>query len=99
MASWSFLTNHARVLLCIARDPGIRLRDLAAEVGITERRAQDIIGDLAQAGYVIKDKTGRRNNYRIQQHLPLQDRVGRPRAIGDVLDLLVAAEGPGSPER
>lgn len=96
MASWSFLTNHARVLLCIARDPGIRLRDLAAEVGITERRAQDIIGDLAQAGYVIKDKAGRRNNYRIQEHLPLPDRVGRPRAIGEILDLLVAAESPAA---
>ena len=71
MVSWSFLTNHARVLLCIARDPGARLRDIAASVGITERSAHAIVTDLAAAGYVVKQKDGRRNRYQIQAHLPL----------------------------
>jgi DNA-binding MarR family transcriptional regulator len=63
MAGWSFLTNHARVLLCIAHDPGARLRDLAASLGITERSAHAIVADLAEAGYVVKQKDGRRNRY------------------------------------
>ena len=73
MASWSFLTNHARVLLCIARDPGARLRDIAASLGITERSAHGIVTDLADAGYVVKQKDGRRNRYQIQAHLPLPE--------------------------
>jgi DNA-binding MarR family transcriptional regulator len=59
MASWTFLTNHARVLVCIAHDPGIRIRDVAATVGITERRAFGIVGELATAGYVVKEKVDR----------------------------------------
>jgi DNA-binding transcriptional regulator PaaX len=73
VASWSFLTSHARVLLCIARDPGARLRDIAASVGITERSAYGIVTDLAAAGYVVKQKDGRRNRYQIQAHLPLPE--------------------------
>ena len=65
MANWSFLTNHARVLLCIAHDPGVRLRDIAASLGITERSAFGIVTDLAEAGYVVKQKDGRRNRYQI----------------------------------
>ena len=61
VADWGFLTNHARVLVCIAHDPGARLRDIAASLGITERSAHGIITDLAEAGYVIKQKDGRRN--------------------------------------
>src|SRR5437588_3461297 len=91
MDSWSFLTNHARVLLCIARDPGVRLRDLAASLGITERSAHGILTDLAGAGYVIKQKDGRRNRYQIQAHLPLGDSISRERTIGEVLGLLVDA--------
>jgi hypothetical protein len=89
MSRWSFLTNHARVLLCIAHDPGVRLRDIAAAVGVTERAAHDIIGDLVDAGYVVKDKDGRRNRYHIQQHLPLNDPISQERTIGEMLDLLV----------
>jgi len=63
VTSWSFLTNHARVLLCIARDPGVRLRDLAASLGITERSAHGIVTDLAQAGRIVKQEDGRRNRY------------------------------------
>jgi len=73
MESWSFLTNHARVLLRIAEDPGARLRDIAATVGITERSAYGIVTDLTAAGYVVKHKDGRRNRYQIQTHLPLPE--------------------------
>ena len=71
MAEWSFLTNHARVLLCIAHDPGVRLRDIAARTGVTERTAYGIVTDLTDAGYVVKHRDGRRNRYQIQAHLPL----------------------------
>ena len=71
MAGWSFLTGHARVLLRIARDPGVRLRDSAVRTGVTERTAYGIVTDLTQAGYVVKHKDGRRNRYQIQARLPL----------------------------
>ena len=92
MADWSFLTNHARVLVCIAHDPGVRLRDIAAMVGITERSAYGIVTELADSGYVVKEKDGRRNRYRVQTHLPLREVIGRQRTIGEVLDLLVDAK-------
>jgi hypothetical protein len=88
VASWTFLTNHARVLLCIAHDPGVRLRDIAASLGITERSAYGIVTDLAEAGYVVKQKTGRRNRYQIQTHLPLPEPSSQERTVGDVLALL-----------
>ena len=89
MTSWSFLTNHTRVLLCIAHDPGVRLRDTAASLDITERSAYGIVTDLTEAGYVVKEKDGRRNRYQIQAHLPLKEATTRERTIGEVLDLLV----------
>src|SRR4029450_5416864 len=89
MGRWSFLTNHARALLCIAHDPGVRLRDIAAMAGVTERSAHAIVTDLVDAGYVVKDKAGRRNRYRIQEHLPLRDPITQERTIGEMLDLLV----------
>jgi len=92
MESWSFLTNHARVLLSIAHDPGARLRDIAAALGITERSAYGIVTDLTRAGYVVKEKDGRRNRYQIQAHLPLPDPVGREPAIGDVLAGLLGSD-------
>ena len=73
MPSWTFLTIHARVLLLVAHDPGVRLRDIAASLDITERSAFGIITDLVEAGYVIKEKDGRRNRYHIQAHLPLPE--------------------------
>ena len=88
MAEWSFLTNHARVLLCIARDPGARLRDIAATLGITERTAYGVVADLTDAGYVIKERDGRRNRYEIQHHLPLAEPTSEELSIGDVLELL-----------
>jgi Winged helix-turn-helix DNA-binding len=92
MGSWSFLTNHARTLLCIAADPGVRLRDIATSVGITERRAHAIVTDLVNAGYVVKDRDGRRNQYRIQTELPLRDPINRQRTIGELIDLLVGSD-------
>ncbi len=88
MANWTFLTNHARVLLCIANDPGVRLRDIAARLGITERSAYGIVTDLTEAGYIVKRKDGRRNRYQIQTHLPLPEATSRDRTLGEVLALL-----------
>lgn len=93
--SWTFLTNHAQALLCIARDPGIRLRDIADRLGITERSAYAIVLDLVEAGYIVKEKTGRRNRYQIQAHLPLPESSSRERTVGEVLALLAGSE-PGS---
>ena len=92
--SWTFLTNHARVLLCIAHDPGVRLRDIAARLGITERSAYGIVTDLAQAGYIVKQKDGRRNRYQIQTHLPLPEPSSRERTLGEVLTLLAGDNTP-----
>lgn len=87
MGEWSFFTSHARALICIARDPGLRLRDLAVQLGVTERSAYGIVADLVQAGYVGKDKDGRRNRYRVEVRLPLPEPIGRERTIGEILDL------------
>jgi len=92
VASWTFLTNHARVLLCVAHDPGVRLRDIAASLNITERSAFGIITDLVEAGYVVKEKEGRRNRYHIQAHLPLPEPDGRERTIGEILALLAGTD-------
>ena len=92
MAEWSFLTNHARVLVCIAHDPGVRLRDIAATLGITERSAYSIVTDLTAGGYVVKEKDGRRNRYQIQAHLPLREAITQERTIGEVLDVLVESK-------
>jgi DNA-binding IclR family transcriptional regulator len=92
--TWSFLTKHARVLICIANDPGVRLRDIATIVGITERSAYGIVTDLTSDGYVVKGKDGRRNRYTIQAHLPLREAIGRERTIGEVLEILVETSVP-----
>lgn len=94
MPDWSFLTTHARVLLCIARDPGLRLRDIADRLGITERTAHGIITDLTRAGYVMKTKDGRRNRYQIQAHVPLPEPGTRAPAIGEILAVLLGDTGP-----
>ena len=86
--AWSFLTNHAQVLLCIARDPGARLREIGVEVGITERAAHRIVVELADAGYISRTRIGRRNQYTIQSHLPLPDRLVREQNIGELLAVL-----------
>jgi hypothetical protein len=86
--TWSFLTNHAQVLLCIAHDPGIRLREIGDAVGITERAAHRIVVELAAAGYISRARNGRRNHYTIQSHLPLPDPLAREQKIGDLLAVL-----------
>ena len=88
----SWVTTHARVLLLVARDPGIRLRDIAASLGITERSAFGIVADVAEAGYVVKEKDGRRNRYRIETHLPLPEPTARERTVGEVLALLTGTD-------
>ena len=92
MAEWSFLTNHARVLVCIAHDPGVCLRDIATTPGITERSAYSIVTDLTASGYVVKDRDGRRDRYQIQSHLPLRQAITQERSIGEVLDVLVESK-------
>jgi DNA-binding MarR family transcriptional regulator len=87
VATWSLLSTHGRALLCLAQDPDVRLRELAGSLGITERRAFDLVNDLSEAGYVIKEKEGRRNRYQVQAHLPVPEAPGK-RTIGDVLEAL-----------
>jgi hypothetical protein len=100
VANWTFLSNHGRALLCISRDPTTRLRDIASDLGITERRAYDIVNDLSEAGYVRKLKEGRRNRYEVQEHLPLPEDSERERPIGQVLQVLSGRESPQrSPRR
>ena len=85
---WTFLTNHAQVLLSIAHDPAIRLRELGDTVGITERAAHRIVGDLVEAGYISRRRNGRRNEYTVQAHRPLHDPVTREQKLGDLLAVL-----------
>ena len=103
MPQWGFLTNHARALVCIAHDPDLRLRDIAVAIGVTERSAYAIVNDLAEDGYIVKEKDGRRNRYRIQGDLPLPESdeqslsslpVAQERTVGEVLDLLAEAGVP-----
>jgi hypothetical protein len=85
VAGWTFLTNHAQVLVCIARDPGIRLRDIGERVGITERAAHRIVVELADAGYITRERNGRRNHYTVNAHFPLPDPVAREQNVGELL--------------
>ena len=95
MAEWTFLTNHAHTLLCIARDPGIRLRDVAERVGVTERAAQRIVSDLVEAGYLDRAREGRRNTYRVKANRPMRHPLEHGHQIGAVLDALFDHDGPG----
>ncbi|MFC0681583.1 helix-turn-helix transcriptional regulator [Lysobacter korlensis] len=87
-SAWTFLTNHAHVLICVARDPGIRVRDVAETVGITERAAHGIISDLVEAGYLRREKSGRRNVYECVEDMPLRHPVEREHLIGELLATL-----------
>ena len=88
---WDFLTNHAHVLLCVASDPGIRLRDIAAAIGITERAAHRIVTELVSDGYVLRERTGRRNRYEVVSDLPLRHPLVEEQRVGDLLSLLSPA--------
>lgn len=105
MPAWSFLTTHARVLLFISAHPDTRLRDLASALGVTERTAYGIVADLTSAGYLVKERAGRRNRYEIQADLPLPVANGtvlsktkiRERTVGELLELLIEPERPSTP--
>jgi DNA-binding MarR family transcriptional regulator len=86
--TWVFLTNHAHVLLCVARDPEARVRDVAERVGITERAAQRILSDLLADGYLTKVKHGRRNRYTVNRKGRLRHPIFRDLAIGPLIDIL-----------
>ncbi len=88
MENWTFLTNHAHVLLCVAADPEIRLRDIAERVGITERSAQRIVAELTAGGYLEHAKVGRRNLYRVQPDLPLRHPIERANQVGSLFGLI-----------
>ena len=90
MAEWTFLTNHTQVLLCVATDPGMRVRDIADCVGITERAVHRIVSDLVDAGYLIRRRVGRRNEYEIDRDLPLRHPAEGPHNIGRLLSELLA---------
>ncbi len=85
---WMFLSNHAHVLICVAREPGVRLRDVAERVGITERSAQGIVADLVADGYVVRTRVGRRNQYSVRADLPLRHPLEGGFAVGDLLTVL-----------
>jgi hypothetical protein len=94
---WDFLTNHAHVLTCVAADPGIRLRDIASTVGITERAAHRIVSELVEEGYVLREREGRRNRYEVVPELPLRHPLVEERAVGDLLRVLVGSAAPRRP--
>ena len=100
--AWSFLTNHLQVLLCIARDPNIRLRDIAGLVGITERAAQNIVADLVDDGYVSRTRVGRRNEYEVNGDLSLRHPNAGSITVGGLLEILEPgpddAPGPDGPQ-
>jgi predicted transcriptional regulator len=98
---WKFLTNHAQVLVCIARDPGVRLREISDRVGITERAAHRIVDELAASGYITRERIGRRNQYTIQDGLTLPDRVSRIERVGDLLAVLTGGtdRSPATPAK
>jgi predicted transcriptional regulator len=98
---WAFLTNHARALICIARDPGARLREIGERVGVTERAAHRIVTELLSAGYITRVRDGRRNRYAINADRPLHDPLARDQSVGDLLNALATGDGaaPSPPER
>jgi predicted ArsR family transcriptional regulator len=91
MVDWTFLSTHGLVLLCIAQDPGVRLRDIGDRVGITERAAHRIVTELVEAGYVVRERQGRRNRYEINDDRALPDPMVGDRKLGDLLALFTVA--------
>jgi DNA-binding transcriptional ArsR family regulator len=93
-APWTFLTNHAHVLLCLASDPELRLRDVAARVGITERAVQHIVADLEAAGMLTRTREGRRNRYALHAERPLRHPVEAHRTVADLVNLVLPLPAP-----
>lgn len=94
MGQWTFITNHARVLLVIASDPTVRLRDIASTLDITERAAQRIVTELVEEGYLTRKREGRRNSYKVHPKKPMRAAQVRQTEIGEVLDILLANQDP-----
>jgi DNA-binding IclR family transcriptional regulator len=90
-ADWTFFSNHAHVLFCLAAEPDLRIRDVATRVGITERAAQRIVAELAADGFLVVVRTGRRNRYTVPRALPLRHPVEAHRTVGQLLTWLTAA--------
>jgi DNA-binding Lrp family transcriptional regulator len=86
---WTFLSNHGHVLVCLAHDPNARLRDVAARVGITERAVQTIVGDLEAAGIISRERTGRRNSYRLDLDAPLRHPIESHRTVATLLGMVL----------
>jgi len=89
---WTFLSNHGHVLICLARDPEARLRDVAQAVGITERAVQKIVADLEAAGVLTRERTGRRNRYHLAAERPLRHPLEAHRTVGALLGMVLSAE-------
>lgn len=92
MSTWTFLTNHAQVLLCIARNQRITAREIAGTVGITERAVQRILDDLEEAGYISRTRDGRTNSYAVHRDRPMRHPAQQGHAVHELLGLL------GTPE-
>ena len=96
--SWTFVTSHLVVLLCIAEDPSMRISDVAARAGLTERAVQGIVADLVEAGYLTRTRVGRRNLYEIKRDMPLRHLETQHRRLGELLAVL-ASDGEASARR
>ena len=94
---WTFLSNHSHVLLCIAREPELRLREVAHRVGITERAVQRIVADLEEGGYLSRSRAGRRNHYEMHLDRPLRHSVESHREVGEILNVLLRPDQPTGP--
>ncbi len=92
LPSWTFLTNHSHVLVCLQNDPSMRLREIASRIGLTERGVQKILGDLEEAGVVVRDKKGRRNHYRLKTEVPLRHPLEAHRQVRDLMGMLKTGE-------
>ncbi len=90
-AAWTFLTNHAHVLLCIANDPAVRMRDVAQLVGVTERAVQRIVSDLEEAGYLTRERDGRQNRYEICSTLPLRHPIERDCEVSALIKMVLGS--------
>jgi predicted transcriptional regulator len=99
MTAWTFLTNHAQVLLCIARNSRLTAREIAGTVGITERAVQRILDDLEQAGYISRSRDGRKNRYAVHDELPMRHPAQQGHAVRELLDLLVEQPDVANAER
>lgn len=93
MSSWTLLTNHGHVMVYLSRQPEARLRDLATEVGITERAAQRIVNELVDDGYLRKEKVGRRNRYTLNRDAPMRHPIERDHSVGEMLASLGGEPG------